>query len=105
MANAVVFDYYPDLAGTIEMPADRGVFTSSGLILFQRQSLPTDPIGTCTRTFEGVVPGTEIHVYSPDGTEVAGVESCAANQLLSWSVYAGGYVDTNRRPIAQQRAE
>lgn len=51
-------------------------------------------VGTTTVTFSGVVVGSEIHVYLPDGdggsagTEVAGVESCSANQVLSWPVYA-----------------
>ena len=39
---------------------------------------------------EGVQPGSEIHVYLPDGTELTGVESCEANQALSWPVYAAG---------------
>lgn len=55
-----------------------------------RQRLPTDPIGTTTVTFNGVKAGSEIRVYLPDGTEVAGVESCVDNQDLSWSVYASG---------------
>ncbi len=90
MANAVAFDYYPDLAGTFELPASRGVFSSTGLILLQRQSLPTDPIGTTTVAFIGVNANTEIRVYLPDGTEIAGIEDCAANQVLTWSVYAPG---------------
>ncbi|MBK7002117.1 MAG: hypothetical protein IPH35_19795 [Rhodoferax sp.] len=90
MSNAVAFDYYPDLAGTFELPSNRGVFGSTGLILFQRQSLPTDPIGTTTVTFAGVNAGSEIRVYLPDGTETAGVESCDANHVLTWSVYASG---------------
>lgn len=59
--------------------------------------LPGDmAVGTTTVTFSGVVVGSEIHVYLPDGdggsagTEVAGVESCSANQVLSWPVYAPG---------------
>ena len=56
-----------------------------GIVLF-----PTDPIGTTTVTFSGIASGTEIHVYLPDGTEIAGVESCVANQQLTWPVYAAG---------------
>lgn len=59
--------------------------------------LPGDmAVGATTVTFSGVVVGSEIHVYLPDGdggsagTEVAGVESCSANQVLSWPVYAAG---------------
>ena len=52
--------------------------------------LPDDPVGTAAVTFSGVVAGSEIHVYLPDGTEVAGVESCDANHTLSWPVYPIG---------------
>lgn len=62
-------------------------------VLLGRLRLPTDPIGATTVAFEGVQPGSEIHVYLPDGTEVAGVESCAANQELAWPVYAPGSVN------------
>lgn len=54
------------------------------------QRLPTDPIGTTTVTFAGVNAGSEIRVYLSDMTEVAGVESGAADQSLSWDVYAPG---------------
>lgn len=52
--------------------------------------LPTDPIGTTTVTFSGVNASSEIRVYLPDGTAVAGIEDCAADQVLSWSVYSSG---------------
>lgn len=90
MANAVMFDGFTDLAGTVEWPGSRGVFEPSGLVVFTRQSLPTDPVGTTTVTFDGVNAGSEIRIYLPDGTEVAGVETCEANHILTWSVYAPG---------------
>ncbi len=52
--------------------------------------LPTDPIGNTTVTFSGIQADTEIRVYLPDGTELTGIESCAANQALTWPVYAPG---------------
>lgn len=52
--------------------------------------LPTDPIGTATVTFSGAVAGSEIRVYLSDMTELAGIESCAADQVLTWNVYASG---------------
>ena len=55
-----------------------------------RLRLPTDPIGTTTVTFDGVMAGSEIHVYLPDGTELTGVESCDANHALTWPVYVPG---------------
>ena len=57
---------------------------------FSTQKLPTDPIGATIVTFDGVNAGSEIRVYLPGGTEAAGIESCAADQVLSWSVYAPG---------------
>lgn len=64
--------------------------------VFGKLRLPSDPIGTTTVTFDGVVAGSEIRVYLPDGpsgsagTEVAGLDSCAAQQQLTWPVYAAG---------------
>ena len=104
MSNAVAFDYYPDLAGTFELPANRGVFGSTGLILFQRQSLPDDPVCTTTVTFQGVNANSEIRVYLPDGTEVAGIENCAANQALTWPVYAGGSPNNTVRVVVVNTA-
>lgn len=61
-----------------------------GMNGFAVAALPTDPVGNTVVTFEGIVAGSEIHIYLPDGTEVAGTESCAANQSLTWPVYAAG---------------
>lgn len=57
----------------------------------------TDPIGTTTATFSGIQAGTEIRVYLPNGTEVAGVESCDANHTLSWPAYAPGSANNTVR--------
>jgi len=95
-------------AGIVEMPSANGGFRQAGLVLLQRQSLPTDPVGTTTVTFSGIQADTEIRVYLPDGTEVAGIESCAANQVLTWSVYAPGanstmYITLLKRGYRWQR--
>jgi len=55
-----------------------------------RMRLPTESTGTATVTFKGVQAGSEIRVYLPDQTEAAGIESCAADQALSWPAYAPG---------------
>lgn len=60
------------------------------LVTLSRQALPTDPIGTTSVTFDGVPAGSEIRVYLPDMTEAAGVESCNANHVLTWQIYAAG---------------
>ena len=79
---------------------DFGMFAFSGLATGKSRpvslaacsvaALPTDPVGTTTVTFSGVNAGSEIRVYLPDTTEVAGVETCIENQVLSWPVYAAG---------------
>ena len=90
MANAVFFDFYKEHACVVALPATRRPFSISGLILLQRQSLPTDPIGNAVVTFQGVNANSEIRIFLPDGTEAAGVESCNANHQLTWDVYAPG---------------
>lgn len=76
--------------GVAAEPEGRGRWVTSNGEALSNQSLPTDPQGSTSVTFDGIAPGTEIHVYLPDGTEVAGTESCVAGQVLSWPVYAPG---------------
>lgn len=59
-----------------------------GMFMFQR--LAADPIGSAVVTFSGVVAGSEIRVYDPSLNELAGIESCAADQVLTWSAYSPG---------------
>ena len=74
----------------------RGRVIDHGVFTIGNARLPSDAIGTTSVTFDGVVPGSEIRVYLPDGTggaagtEIAGLDSCTANQQLSWAVYAPG---------------
>ena len=65
------------------------VFQMGGLVVGV-SALATDTVGTTAVTFDGVNAGSEIRIYLPDGTEVAGVETCDANHVLTWSVYASG---------------
>jgi hypothetical protein len=58
--------------------------------VFGKLRLSTDPIGTTTVTFAGINANSEIRVYLPDGTEAAGIENCATNQVLTWQVYSAG---------------
>ena len=63
--------------------------------------MPNDPVGTTAVTFSGVVAGSEIRVYLPDGpngaanTEVAGLDACVENQQLIWDVYSAGSPNNN----------
>lgn len=66
-----------------------------GVLARGRQRLPTDPIGTTSVTFDGVPAGNEIRIYDRDLNELAGVETCTANQILTWSVYASGSPKNN----------
>ena len=88
--NALFFGPILPMAGTAEVPSVRGRFRNGGMVSIARQSLPTDPVGTTTVTFSGINAGTEIRVYLPDGTEAAGIELCAVDQVLIWQVYAAG---------------
>jgi len=78
------------------MGISRGKSVSLGGVLLGSAAWATDPIGTTTVTFDGVVAGSEIRVYLPDGpsgsagTEVAGLDSCISQQQLTWSIYAAG---------------
>lgn len=66
-----------------------------GVASYGTQRLATDPVGTFNGTFDGINAGTEIRVYLADGTELAGVESCDADHVLSWNRYATGNANNN----------
>jgi hypothetical protein len=106
MANAMYLPRNPFFGGTMEYtdPAVRGKANVNHLSPITRQTISTDPIGTTTVTFQGVNAGSEIRVYLPDGTEVAGIESCAANQALTWPVYAGGSANNTVRVVVVNTA-
>lgn len=72
-------------------PAARGRIVGSALgVTLGVFRLPTDPVGVTNVLFDGVAAGSEIRVYDQDLNELAGIESCSANQVLTWSVYASG---------------
>jgi hypothetical protein len=71
-------------------PALRGRSYASPAGTVGAQVLPSDPIGVATVTFDGVFANSEIRVYSPAGVEVAGIELCAAYQILSWPIFSNG---------------
>lgn len=106
MANAMYIPRNPYFGGTMEYQATtaRGKSNVNHLSPITRQTISTDPIGTTTVTFSGVNAGSEIRVYLPDGTEVAGIESCAANQALTWPVYAGGSPNNTVRIVVVNTA-
>lgn len=81
---------YPLATSVVQLPAGAGSVPTHACSAVIRQRSPTDPIGTTTVTFDGVNAGSEIRVYLPGGVEAAGIESCATDQVLTWSVYAPG---------------
>jgi hypothetical protein len=98
MANAVMFDYCTELASTFEWPASRGVFVPSGLIVFTRQSLPDDPVGTHTLTLTNVVVGSRIAIRDQGNTTTLYDQVAAASTVvIPLSVYAGGSALNNWR--------
>ena len=90
MSNAMYFDSIVALGGTLEYLSTRRPFNVNGLVSLSRQGVDSDPVGTTTVTFSVINVGYEIRVYLPDGTEAAGVESCDANHVLTWTVYPTG---------------
>lgn len=75
---------------------DRGLGVSGlGGMGFSVARLSTDSVNTTTVTFDGVIAGSEIRVYDASLNELAGIESCAANQQLTWPVYASGSPNNN----------
>jgi hypothetical protein len=55
-----------------------------------RQRLSSEALRNLTHTFAGVKAGSEIRVFDDALNEIAGIESCAANQALSVPYYGGG---------------
>lgn len=66
-----------------------------GAATFDVERLPTDSIGSSTVAFLGVNAGCEIRVFLPSGVETAGIESCVADQVLTWPVYSPGNSNNN----------
>lgn len=64
-----------------------------------RMRLPSEAIGSTTVTFEGIKPGSEVRIYNPYGIELAGIETCATDQALSFDVFAPAYNLTTIRII------
>lgn len=79
-----------------DIPVARGVSMPGPGATVARSRLPSDPIGSITATFAGVHADSEIRVYSALGVELAGIESCAADQALTWDIFTSSDVVTIR---------
>jgi len=82
------------LSRSVDIPGDNQGFMAVTLGV---QRLSGEPTGTITCTFQGVIAGSEIRVFGPTEVERAGVETCDANHVLSWSAYAPGDANNNVR--------
>ena len=78
-------------------PRRRSAFQAAFGVFFA--PLVSDAVGTTTVIFSGVNANSEIRVYLSDTTEVAGIENCAADQVLSWDVYAAGSPNNTLRIV------
>lgn len=76
-----------------------GKFNANAGVVFFRHFVASDPAGVTTVTFVGVNAGSEIRIYFPDGSEAAGIETCVADQVLTWPVYAGGSPNNTVRVV------
>lgn len=54
------------------------------------QSLPSDPEGYVGLTFSGIKAGSELHIYYPDGSKGASIESAVDNQQVTVQRYVTG---------------
>ena len=89
MANAVFFDFYTEHACAVALPANRRPFSISGLILLQRQSLPTDAIGVFVLTLTNVVVGSRIHIEKQDDrTQIYDVVAENSTVVINIDAYA-----------------
>ena len=81
---------FPNIGVTF-LGSDRGLAAPSPAgVTMGVFRLPTDPIGVATGRFLDVHSGSEIRVSLADMTELAGVESCDNDHVLTWSVFASG---------------
>ena len=68
----------------------RGVVRQENGIFYSVQSLPEDPAGPITLTFSGIKAGSELHIYYPDGSKGATIESATTNQQVTVQRYVDG---------------
>jgi len=81
--------------GIVVFGIDRGRSYDVGVMVCGNARWSTDAVANTTVTFDGVIAGSEIRVYDASRNELAGIESCAANQQLTWPVYASGSPNNN----------
>lgn len=91
MANAIFVPRCPALRGVMEVPSGRGRWKPQHMMALERQTLPTDPVGTFTLTLTNVVIGSRYRaeVLSTGATIVDGVAAATA-VILSIPVYTSG---------------
>lgn len=93
------------IGSCVPTPTTRGPFAMGGCTALARQRLPTDSIGNAVVAFTGVLAGSEIRVFYPDATEAAGIESCAADQVLSWPAFVPGAPNNTVRVLVMSLSQ
>lgn len=91
----------PSPYGVIGIAVTRGNISpvmSSGAA-FGVFRFPTDPVGIITLRFSGIMAGSELHLFLPDGTPHAAVESAVANQEITVNRFASGNPNNNVRVL------
>lgn len=81
-----------DLSRGLSVPIGNGM--TIGVFRF-----PTDPVGVITLRFSGIKTGSELHLFLPDGTPHAAVESAVANQEITVNRFASGNPNNNVRVL------
>ncbi len=97
MACAILPGKLFGFVGTLNLPTTRGRYVLGCGQAVSLQRLASDSTGTIVCTFQGVIAGSEIRVFDTSGTELAGVETCDADHVLTWPTYAYGSSGNNVR--------
>ena len=73
------------------MPTSRGIARRIGVSALERQSLPTDPIGTTTITLTNVIDGSSLQIESQNGsTTLHNSVISGTTKSVTLQVYAPG---------------
>ncbi|MFM7008236.1 MAG: hypothetical protein ACKO0Z_02690, partial [Betaproteobacteria bacterium] len=91
MASQMLMDYAASMAYVADYPTTRGVIKTDGFTITERQSLPTDPIGTFTLTLTNVITGSAIQIESQDGSTTLHNSTAAGSTVnITLQAYAAG---------------
>lgn len=91
MNFAMYLDSYVQLATTVQYPTERGRIMSTQLLMIERQTISTDPVGTFALTLTNLIVGSAIQIEDQAGTTTLYNGTAATSSpLINLSAYAGG---------------